>query len=144
MATTTLLSTLVMGGLLLVVIALVLRLRRWQHPAPSGVETGVSAVQRQVNGPLGWSIAFFVATFAVLGLTIGYVSEGPVAGLEPATYGLAAAVVLGGVFTAAIVIAVYGAAKSRGLNNAQAAGVSATLFFSLFLVAIVVRLFLGG
>jgi hypothetical protein len=143
MATTALLSTVVMGGLLLVVLALVLRLRHWQHPAPTlGVDPGTLA--SRVNSPLGWSVGFFVGTLLVTGLGMLYVAGEPVAGIEPATYGLALAVSLAVVFAVAAIVAVFGAVKSRGLNNAQAAGVSATLFFSLFLVAIVVQLFVGG
>lgn len=143
MASTALLSTVVMSGLLLVVLALVLRARRWQHPTPSvAVDSG--AVSRRVNGPLGWSVAFFLGTLLVMGLGILYAAGEPVAGVEPAAIGLALAASLALVLGVAVAVAVYGASKSRGLNNAQAAAVSSTFFFTLFLIAIVVQLFVGG
>lgn len=143
MATTALLSTVVMSGLLLVILALVLRIRRWQHPSPSvAVDTG--ALTQRVNGPLGWSIAFFLGTFLVMGLGMLYAAGEPIAGFEPATLQLGLIVSLGLVFVVAVVVAVYGAVKSRGLNDAQAAAVSSVVFFSLFLIAIAVRLILGG
>lgn len=143
MATTALLSTVVTGVVLLVVIAVVLRIRRWEHPAPSvAVDTG--SVTQRVNGPLGWSIAFFVGTFLVMGFGMLYAAGEPMAGLEPATLELGLIASLGAVILVAIVVAVYGAVKSRGLNNAQAAAVSSGLFLLLFLAAIVVQLFTGS
>lgn len=143
MATSALVSTVVMGSVLLAIVALVLRLRGWQHPTASvGVDAG--GFFERLNGPLGWSVVFFVVTFGLMGLGMVYIAGGPVAGIDQATLGLlvlgAVAVVVGG----AGVIAVYGAVKSRGLNSAQAAGLSSVLLATLLLVAIVIQLFVGG
>lgn len=143
MASTALLSTVVMSGLLLAVIAIVLRARRWQHPAPT-VAAARGALGRRVNGPLGWSIAFVFGTLLVTGLGMFYAGGEPVAGLEPATLGLGMAASLALVIGIASIIAVYGTAESRGLNSAQSAAVSAVFLFTLFLIAIVVQLFVGG
>jgi Flp pilus assembly pilin Flp len=67
-----------------------------------------------------------------------------VAGSSPATLELGLIASLGAVILIAIVVAVYGAVKSRGLNNAQAAAVSSVLFLLLFIAAIVVQLFTGS
>lgn len=144
MASTALLSTVVMSGLLLAVLALVLRARRWQHPTPSVASVDTGSVARRVNGPLGWSVAFFLGTLLVMGLGMLYAAGEPVAGVEPATLGLGLAVSLATVLAVATAIAVYGATRSRGLNSAQAAAVSSVFFFTLFLIAIVVQLFVGG
>lgn len=144
MASTALLSTVVMSGLLLVVLALVLRARRWQHPTPSVASVDTATVARRVNGPLGWSVAFFLGTLLVMGLGILYAGGEPVSGVEPATIGLALAASLALVIGVAAAVAVYGASRSRGLNSAQAAAVSSTFLFTLFLIAIVVQLFVGG
>ncbi len=142
MATTALLSTLVMGAVLLGVLALVLRARPWQTPAPTfGLEAGAAS---RVNGPLGWSVGFFVVTLLVTLLAMFYAGGEAVAGIDNATLGLGLWVSLALVVGAATVISVFGALKSRGLNNAQAAAVSATLFLTLSLVVIVVQLFVGG
>ena len=142
MATTALLSTVVMGAVLLGVLALVLRARHWQHPAPTfGIER--PAVSR-VNGPLGWSVAFVAVALLVTLLAMFYAGGEAVAGIENAAIGLGLWISLGLVISAAMVVAVYGTMKSRGLNNAQAAGVAATLFSVLFLVVVVVQLFVGG
>lgn len=143
MATTALLSTVVMGGVLLAIVVLMLRLRGWQHPTASvGVDAG--GLVERANGPLGWSVAFFVVTFAVMGLGIASITGGPVAGLDQASLGLLVLVALAAVVLAASVIAVYGAVRSRGLNSAQAAGVSSVVLATLVLLAIVVQLFVGG
>ena len=143
MVTTALLSTVVMGGLLLAVIAFMLRGRRWQHPSPS-VAVDADTVSQRINGPLGWSVAFFLGTFLVMGFGMLYAAGEPVAGFEPATLQLGLILSLAVVIVVAVVVAVFGAAKSRGLNSAQAAAVSSTLFFSLFLLAIIIQLFVGG
>lgn len=144
MATSALLSTVVMGGLLLVIIALVLRLRSWEHPAASAAATEAPDIVRAANGPLGWSIAFFVAAFSVMGLAVLYTAGSPVAGLDPATLGMLVLVILGAFFILASLVAVYSAVRSRGLNSAQAAGVSSLLLATLVLLAIVAQLFIGG
>ncbi|MDZ7702357.1 MAG: hypothetical protein U5J98_10025 [Halobacteriales archaeon] len=142
MASTALISTVVMGAVLLGVTALVLRSRPWQHPA-STLSVDTVPVSK-VNGPMGWSVAFFAVTIAVMLLAVFYAGGEPVAGLEPAALGLWLAVSLALIVGGALVVAAYGALKSRGLNNAQSAAVSTTLFFTLFLIAIVVQLFVGG
>ena len=142
MATTALLSTLVMGAVLLGVLALVLRARPWQHPAPTfGIEGGAAS---RVNGPLGWSAGFVVATMLVTVIAMFYAGGEAVAGIDNATLGLGLWVSLAVVVGVAAVVAVFGASKSRGLNNAQAAAVSSTLFLMLSLLAIVVQLFVGS
>lgn len=143
MATSALVSTVIMGAALLVAIAAVLRLRDWQHPAPSAAE-GAASVARRANGPLGWSIAFFVVAFGVMGLGMLYVTGEPVAGLETATLGWLAMGVLVLVFAGGALIAVHAAVRSRGLNSAQAAAVSSTLVGVLVLAVIVAQLLLGG
>lgn len=143
MATTALLSTVVTGAVLIAVIAVVLRIRRWEHPAPS-IAADPGTVTQRINGPLGWSIAFFLATFLVMGFGMLYAAGESMAGLDPATLELGLIASLGAVILVAIIVAVYGTVKSRGLNNAQAAAISSTLFLLLFLAAIVVQLFMGG
>lgn len=143
MATNALVSTLVMGGVLLVILAVVLRLRHWEHPSAT-VESGGSDLSQAVNGPLGWSVAFFVVTFGVMGLAVLYAAGTPVAGIEPSTLGLLVVAVLGAVMTVAGLVAVYSASRSRGLNSAQAAGISSVVLATIVLVAIVTQLFIGG
>lgn len=141
MATTALLSTVVTGAALMVIIALVLRLRDWRQPAPGAA--GAAGLVRRANGPLGWSIAFFVVAFGVMGLGMAYAAGEPVAGLDPGTLGLLALGVLAVVFGVGSIIAVHAAVRSRGLNSAQAAGVSSVLLATLVLVAITAQLLLG-
>lgn len=141
MATSALVSTVVMGVALLVVLAAVFGLRDWQHPAPS--VAGAAGAARQANSPLGWSIAFFVIAFGVMGLGMLYAAGEPVAGIAPATLGTLALGVLATVFGVGAIVAIYGAVRSRGLNSAQAAGVSSLLFATLVLATIVTRLLIG-
>jgi hypothetical protein len=144
MVTSALVSTVVMGAALLVIIAFVIRLRDWEHPAPSAAAESASSVARRANGPLGWSVAFFVVALGVMGLGMLYVAGEPVAGLDPAALGLLTLGVVVAVFTVGALIAVYAAVRSRGLNSAQAAAVSSTLVGLVVLVAIVVQLIGGG
>lgn len=142
MATSALASTVVTGVVLLAILAVVFRLRRWQHPAPD-VEGGADLV-RAANGPLGWSVAFFVVALGLMGLAVLYTSGEPVAGLDQAALGLLVLLVLLAVFGFAGLVAVYSALRGRGLSSAQAAGVSSVLVATLLLAAIVVQLFVGG
>lgn len=144
MATSALVSTAVTGAVLLVILAVVLRLRDWQHPTPSTAAASAGGVARRVNSPLGWSLGFFVVAFGVMGLAVLYAAGEPVAGLEPQTIGLLALGVIGGVFGIGLLGAVHAGVRSRGLSSARAAAVSATLVGLLVLTAIVVRLLLGG
>jgi hypothetical protein len=144
MATHALMSTVVMGAALLAILAVVLRLRDWQHPTPSIAGAGAGNVAKRANGPLGWSIAFFVVAFGVMGLTVLYVTGEPVAGLDSESLGWLALGVIGVVFSIGALGAVHAAVRSRGLNSAQAAAVSSTLVGVLILSAIVARLLWGG
>ena len=144
MATSALLSSVVMGAVLLLIVALVLQLRRWEQPSPAVAAAGTSDLARRANGPLGWSIAFFAIAFGITGLGTAYATGEPVMGLPPATLGLLAGGLLAAVVSVAALVAVYGAVKTRGLNNAQAAGLSSALLAGVFLLAIVARLLMGG
>lgn len=143
MATSIFLSTVVMGGILLVITAVVLRVRDWRHQ-PETAAGGPSEILRAVNGPLGWSVAFFVVVFGVTGLAMLYASGAPVPGLDQATIGVLLLVVVAVVFVAGSLVAIYSAARSRGLNSAQAAGFGSVVLATLVLLAIVAQLFMGG
>lgn len=142
MVTSALLSTVITGAALLAVLAVVFRLRDWQHPSPSVASAAGTA--RRANGPLGWSIAFFVIAFGLTGLAILYATGEPVAGLEPAAIGMLVLGTVLTVFGVGSLVAVYGAVRSRGLNSAQAAGLSSLLLGTLVLVAIAAQLLLSG
>lgn len=143
MATSALASTVVMGAVLLVILAAVLRLRHWEHPSAAAA-AGASSVARSANGPLGWTVAFLVAAFGVMGLIMLYASGQAAYGIDSATLGLLVLVALGAVIGVAGLVAVFGAIKSRGLSNAVAAGLTAILLATLVLLVIVVQLFVGG
>lgn len=143
MATSALVSTAVTGVVLLAIIVAVLRVREWRDPTPA-TEDGLANLARSANGPLGWSVTFFVVTFGVMGLAVLYAVGAPVAGVTHATVGLMLVTVIAAVFVGASLVAVYAASRGRGLNSAQAAGLSSALLGVLFVVAVVVQLFVGG
>lgn len=143
MSTHTLASTAVTGVVLVAIAGLVLLAREWRAPAAEP-GAGLARLGRAANGPLGWSVGFFAVAFGLTAVGVAYVSGGPVAGLDQATLGVLFAVAIALVFGVAAVASVYYAVRGRGLNPAQAAGVSSALLGGLFLVSIVVRLFVGG
>ena len=143
MATSALVSTAVMGVVLVAIVVAILGIREWRQPGPTA-EAGLADAAGTVNGPLGWSVAFFVVTLGVTGLAVLYAVGSPVAGVTPATMGMLLVVTMAVAFVGASLVAVYAASRGRGLNSAQAAGLSSALLGVLFVVAIVVQLFVGG
>lgn len=143
MATNALASTVVTGAVLLALLVVVLRAREWQAPGDRPGE-GLASRLEAANGPLGWSVGFFVVAFGLTTVAVAYVSGASVGALDQAGLGLLLAVSMATVFGLAALGGVYAAVRGRGLNSAQAAGVSSALLGALFLLAIVVQLFVGG
>lgn len=136
-------STLVTGAVLAALLLVVLRGRQWEAPGDTPGE-GLLGLARRANGPLGWSVAFFAVAFGFTAVGVAYVSGEPLLGLDQAALGLAVVALVAVVFGVAALGGVYAAVRGRGLNSAQAAGVSSALLGGLFLVAVVVQLFVGG
>ena len=143
MATSALASTAVTGAVLLAILVLVLLTREWRSPGDEPGE-GLASAARSANGPLGWSVGFFVVAFGLTALAVAYVSGAPVGALDQGALGVLLLAMVVVVFGLATLGGVYYAVRGRGLNSAQAAGVGSMLLATLFLVAIVVQLFVGG
>ena len=133
-------STLVMGLLVVGVVVLMLRVRRWQHYTPrvayddidaggSRPATGLARVAGQTNT---WTVAYILLTVGFLLGAVVY-SSGAVTGMTM----LAALAALVAVY---LVAGIYFAMREHGRPSAQAAAGSAVATGMLSVLAITVTL----
>jgi hypothetical protein len=139
-------STVVMGLLVVGVVALVLRSRRWQQYQPQAaygqLDAGGSQPQslfgRFVSTPSVWTVTFFVLALGLLvGATVAVSGTGGGSGL-----GMIAG--LGVVLVGYVVGGVYAVLRQHGRPKAQAVAASVVAFGALFLLAVTVNLLLLG
>lgn len=144
MATTTLVSTLLMGLLLLVLTAGVLRFRNWRREAPDTVgERSASIATDVIYDPNTWGIVFF---FLAVGITAGALVL--VGGLTvPGMDGAAVEPVLIGAFGLLIASLLFGgiytAARSRGAARSLAIALGTGVLGLVFIVGIAVQLLIS-
>ena len=132
-------STVLMGGVLLVIILAIGVIRDWERtPTPEGSQVG--SVVEMLRNPITWTVGFVVfALLLVVGAT-AFVGGSNVLGLGQAEGEL----ILLGVFGSAIVgflfVGLYAAGRNRGLKDAQAAGIGSILLALLLVVVISLQL----
>lgn len=144
MTTAFLVSTALMGALVLSVLAWVAKQRGWYHysPATAIVPAGETIPGRAGSGsladdPRALALAFGVLVVGSVGGVIAYVS-GPVE--QQATIGSAVALGAGGVLVGYLLFGIYVAATGRGHPRSLAVAESATVAGVLFLVAVTAQL----
>jgi hypothetical protein len=132
-------STLLMGGVLLVVVLAIGLVRDWERsPAPERSQAG--SVIDVFRHPMTWTVGFVVfALLLVIGAT-AFVGGSNVLGIGQSGGEL----ILLGVFGTAIVgflfAGLYAAGRNRGLKDAQAAGIGSILLALLLVVIISLQL----
>lgn len=142
MATSIMVSTLVMGGFLLAVVVGIMRLREWRQGRPrekrSMLETAADTSQREDV----WLWTYVLLAVLMAGVTYAYVGA-----ISP-TAQQVALVVGGGTFGLALLAffcyGMYQAVRARGRASAQAVGVSVTLLGFLFVLAVAGKLVMAG
>jgi len=133
-------SALATGVLLLAVWAVVARAgdRRRYEVLPDDPERGGTDWSESVAA---WSVAFFLLLLVAGGGAVVLVSG---ASLPTAVSPVALVGLFGALLVGYLLWGTYQSARFRGLRSSQAALLSAWLFGTLFLVAIVVELVTGG
>ena len=155
MAANTLLFTLLSGLVLLAIVVLVLRIRRWRRgptelrgyttfrPSREGdaASAGLTAALRD---PAAWSVGFLLLVLVAVAGTLAAVGAMPVPeSVQPLVTTVLlvlAAVVLGGFVFAGV----YSSVRSRGYGSAPAAGLGTLVVGFLALLVVVVNLFVGA
>jgi hypothetical protein len=139
MATTDyVISTVVMGALLLLVGVAVSRFRHWRHYSPG---TGTHDEHRTsllatAASSLGLWVLIFVCLVAVLGGGVVYISQ-------TGQHLLALAAVGALVFVGYLTVGIYATAKSRGHPHSHAVAEALTVLGGLGIVAITTNLILA-
>lgn len=135
-------STLVMALLVVGVVVLVLRGRRWRHYTPqaayamdAGGGSPTAGLARIAASANTWTVAYVLLVVGVLAgafvALTGAVSEtGMIAGF-------------GAALLVYVVVGVYAAMRTNGRSSAQAVGASAVTLGFLLILAVSAKLFLG-
>lgn len=139
---TYLVSTLVMGVVLVGVWFVVARLRHWERYSLPATDAQASRATRAAKTPGTWTVGFLLAAFLAGGGAILLVSD------LGASIALASPVVLLSAVFALLLVGyllwgVYHAVRVRGLGSAQAALAGVWTLGLLFVGAIAVTLVLG-
>lgn len=129
-------STLLMGVFLLVIVAGIAGLRRWQHEEarPRTRGTMLSGIARS---PQTWIVVFGLVVVALVGGSLLYVGGLELPSVSQGAVWTGLVALLGLVFLVFVFLGIYDAARSRGLKASQAAGVSSMILGMLLVVAIV-------
>lgn len=141
MAATTLVSTLLMGLVLLVIAAAVVGIRNWRQEAPETLgERGASFVARATRDPNTWGLVFVVVAFAVTAGSIVFVGGLSVPGMGQQAMGLVLVAAFGVLLAVLLFGGVYATARARGAGRSLAVAVGVGLLGILFVAAISVQL----
>jgi hypothetical protein len=140
MASSVLLSSLLMGILLIAIVVGILRFRQWRR-GPD-VADGTDLVERTLRSPATWTAVFVVIA---IGLVLGVVAvvSGDSLPLPEDFWSLMTLFLAPFiVFLAFYLFAgVYSSARDRGLSSAPAVGLASAVLGFLLVAAIVVKLF---
>jgi uncharacterized integral membrane protein len=132
-------STVLMGGVLLVVILAIGLVRDWERsPAPE-MSQGASVVE-VVRSPMTWTLGFVVLAVLIVIGAIGFVGGSNVLGIGRSEAELILLSVFGVAIVGFLFVGLYAAGRNRGLKNAQAAGIGSILLAFLLVVVISLRL----
>lgn len=144
MAATTLISTILMGLLLLVITAVVLRLRNWRREAPTSGDHRRRLATNLTRDPNTWGILFFLVTVVITASALVFVGGLSVPGVEPSAIGT---VLIGGfglLLSVLLFGGVYSAARSRGAARSLAIFVGVGILGILFILGIAAQLLVAA
>ena len=135
MAANTLLSTLLMGIVLLAMVALAIRLRAWRRAEVSADTTSsIDTLAAVLQSPTAWMTLFFLLVL-VGAVTLPEGTQALVTAALLAVGGL----VLGGF----VFFGTYASVRGRGYGSAPAVGMGSLAVGLVILVVVVGQLFLG-
>lgn len=136
-------SALATGALLLAVWAFVVRMEEWRSydPAPAADASDRSRSAGADDSVAAWAAGFFLLVLVVGGGSVLLVSDAEFAAAVGDWVALAAA--FAALLVGFLLWGTYSSARFRGLESAQAALLSAWVFGSLFVAAIVTKLVLA-
>lgn len=144
MAAITLVSTLLMGLILLVIVAAVAGSRNWRREAPETPgERGASFAARAARDPDTWGLVFVVIVLAITAGAIVFVGGFSIPGADQQTVGLLLGAVFGTLLAVLLLGGIYTTARARGAGRSLAVAVGAGLLGLLFVAAIAAQLLLG-
>jgi len=132
-------STLLMGGVLLVVVLAIGLVRDWER-SPTPERNQAASVIGVFRNPMTWTVGFVV--FALL-LAVGataFVGGSNVLGIGQTGGELILFSVFGTAIVGFLFVGLYAAGRNRGLKDAQAAGIGSILLALLVVVVIALRL----
>lgn len=137
-----LVSALATGGLLLAVWAFVARAQdsRRYVPATGG---GGRVARSGTDSTAAWTAGFVLLALGAGGVAVALVSDAAIGSALGGGW-VALVALLGALLVAYLLWGTYQSARFRGLRSSQAALLSAWLFGTLFLLAVVAKLVTGG
>ncbi len=148
MATLNIASALLMGLFLIAIAAAFIRLRNWQPDVSvREAESGLDLIEDAIYHPATWTVLFVVVALGLTALAVVFVGGAPVPGMAMPGPDLVQAAffgVVGLVFGAFLLLAIYAAAKNRGLSNAPAIAFSAIVVGLVFITIVTINLLIIG
>lgn len=131
-------SALVMTGVVLAVVAAVLRFGDWRSYAIVGAGDPGARLRRVADSPVAWMAAFLVLTLGFGGTAVLYVSGVAIPGAE--ALGIVLALGAGTVLGGYLFVGTYNAARSRGRPAAQGVAEGVVLLGIFVVVVITAKL----
>ncbi len=132
-------STVLMGGVLLVVMLAIGLVRDWERsPAPKTSQA--ASVVEVFRNPITWTVGFVVFALLIVIGAVGFVGGSNVLGIGRSEGELILLSVFGVAIVGFLFVGLYTAGRNRGLKNAQAAGIGSILLALLLVVVISLRL----
>lgn len=145
MAATTLVSTLLMGLVLLVIVAGVLRLRNWRREAPVTLgKRSASVATDVVYDPDTWGIVFFLVAVGITAGALVFVGGLSVPGMDGAAVGQWLIAAFGVLIAGMLFGGIYSGARSRGAARSLAIALGTSVLGLLFIVGIAVHLLISA
>lgn len=143
MAANPFLMSLLMGLVLIVIAALVVRLRGWRQDEGADAGNAFDDVARALRSPASWAVLFLVLVgAAVLGVLTAVGAFQIPASVQPVVgTALVAAVIL--VFGGFVFLGIYATVRGRGHGTAPAIGLGSLTVGLLIVLLVVANLFMS-
>lgn len=135
-------STLVMGVVLLGIVAVIGFIRDWERTPDTGADQATTLVAL-FRRPVTWAVLFVAGVTLSAVAATAYVGGENVLGIGPGLGELALIAIGLSLLVGFLYGGLYSVYRSRGLGQAQAAGVSSVLLGLLFILVVAVHLVMG-
>jgi hypothetical protein len=135
-------STLLMGGVLLVIIVATGLARDWERSPATDRDQAASLVD-VFRSPITWTVGFVTLALLLAAGAIAFVGGSDVLGIGRNAGELILMGVFGALMAGFVFAGLYATARNRGLKGAQAAGLGSIILGLLLVVGISLRLLLS-